>query len=439
MSCIPYLIFGIVIITIEYRRLKKNKKIDLFSAVSLVFLVYYIFTPIVLNLNKENLLYSEQYKPTYVLSFLEGNNSYILSFLVITTAYTLLYIAFSSKKYPMSIKKMNQCLNMELWNKKRLYYIAIIFLGISVICMLYYCIRLGGIQNSIAETENYRTVYSNESWLIIRFFFPLVIISSMITMILKKQDEKLIGLNIITIISLIFTVYYLLITGSRGKIVLFILGILFVFVRKIKPIHFIIGGVFIAFMFVFGDALLSLDFSDVFDDFNNVIIKLAVQTSYPFINSLKIDSIIDYTGGYRYFSDLIYVWFVNIMPSSVTIFDNIPNTTALWHTLVAFYQYGAGGIPVDFITFSYFQLGFIGIILLSFGFGKIITFINYLLKNSKGYMFKYLFFRSFMALIDIFLNAEIEVFIRANIDIILFIMLYITFDIFNKRRNKNEY
>lgn len=430
MNNVQYLAFFIVLISFEIRNIKKTKKISFFSIVNIFYSIYFGLTPYILYNFDFNHYYFDWELPAIIRHFLNNKSNGFIAFFIIVLSYLLILLGCQFGK---RIKRRKRNITIS---KRKIYILGITTLIVSSMSLLFYSIKLGGPIASIQLAETYRAINSNsnqDGWLIIRIFFPLIMCSFFSFFILRLESRNMkanskfrFKVSMLLFISFLFYLYYLGISASRSKIIVFFVCIYLTIAKKVD-FKLVISLCVLGIIFIlFGDDLLLGRFNAIMNgSYIKNISKFAIQTSFPFINLLNIDKIISLIN-IRYFSDIFFVWIINLTPTFVLSLLGISKIKPLWNYSTQFYHSYGAGIPIDFISFGMIEGNLLGLSLISFIFGWFISWLNNFLYGNEYYI-KYLRVRTYFLIFNFLANSEPEIIIRGNLDYILMLLVLLFF------------
>ena len=367
---------------------------------------YYILIPI-----SWKILVINSYFPVYVIKGIQNLKNFDRIGFYIFLFYLSLLLGYTVKKEK----------NRGKSKTKKIEKIAFLFFLVSSITIFIYVFSFGNIITAIPKIIALR--WNNEvkiPFSFLRIFNPFIMTSCYCYYFLKIQNKK-INHKIFFIVTFLLSIYYLILNSGRSHFIFFLAPFFYVKYLKAsikkKLLIIIFFFVFILILILYGD-----DIRRIFYTMNKVIIinklsfiekysKFVVQLSHPFMNLLCIK---EHALEYRYGKDLLN--FINLVPGI--------SLKPLWLLNTEKFA-STSGIPVDFISYGYYQFGILGIIFFSFLLGNIIQKIeNYFLINKNNLIFVILNIRFVFIVVALISNFDIEVFIRGNLQFILLILYF---------------
>lgn len=439
-----YLLLLLVIVIYEFKRKKTYKYFDLFSAVNYAYALYFCVAPFLLSLIDVYKYYETWAIPDILKMFYFNEANIDLAFWIIVISYLVIVVShiFFNKIHFKFHNSSNSKQNYILANKN-VFRIIIIFGILGFVGLFGYTIIMGGINNTIKMTESVRSSQYSSDGFIIRILQPFILTSFFlgISCCIKQSfhgKNRIIN-NVLTVFTFMLSLYYLVISGSRSKILLFLVCLIFVRFDKIKIKYLIVSGGLFVVLIVFGDQILSGDFSIDFSSMERIAAKFAEQISYPYINICNLELIGEGIYSFRYFSDSIYVWLLNLIPTfflGIFGLKKIQNLFVLNTSLMN----SKSSIPVDVISYGYWQLGFLGIVINSVFLAYLVDRLSRLFSKSNDHFMNVMYIRTLFALFGALINFEFENIIRGNIDIIIFFIIYITCRkrVYSNEKNRHD-
>ncbi len=438
---ILYLIVGIIFII--YYRCHRHKYKDKFGYNGFFFsiILYYIAVPVYLFLKIDNFMSYEATREIY------GDNSifkYIYNsspdYIFLALGLIIVFYLSFNIGYNLSRKKDNLFflkLNEEILEKTIKFFIHFSFIVGSLSLILLFR-SFGGIRNALAMAEYYRS-FSNEASSVIGLNSLFLISSRLITITpflvsyyIEKYRGKKYSLFYIFqfVVSFAFSILFYLYYAGRFPLICFFLALFYIFIRNRvkKPwtLIIILGIVCLPLLDVLND-LFTFFSTGYFTSIKVDYVRYIYDFIYPIRNVINVIPLTRISG-YRFFTDL-----------PLGILDLLPgiSLTPPYYTVSAyFFGYNwkmIGGIPTDAITFGFFQLNFVGVILFAILIGFIIQKIDFrldkLASNSKYYIGSYFTMMCF----SIVNNADTYSFFKGQF---FFIIIFIILIFSSKRKEK---
>lgn len=212
-------------------------------------------------------------------------------------------------------------------------------------------------------------------------FGSLSLISSYIffSMILVKRYRKKIN-YLGFVISLMFSLYVLY--SMRGRVsflIYFSILMLMYFINHYKSIKRLFNNImklFLLSIFI----IITANFILKRVNYDNAVKLFTTELSFPVISFNNVYS----SNDNRFFVDIVYSP-LYILPSSLYLKLNVETASSYNTYLLYGHRKGEGGVygelPLDLISFSFFQLRLLGIIIISVIFGITISLLNYFINK----------------------------------------------------------
>ena len=441
---ILYLLCFSELIFFVFRNSKKGRISAAYNGVSFAIFIFYILIPILCILFKNDLLLFEKNSVIYkfyshftVYDYIIGVSPYkvILSILLVMMFiffFNLFYGTYYTPKKGKEKKKIS--------NEVLLPILVYFTFAVGSISLFLLIDSMGGLSMALANAEYYRSFY-NELSSSIGWKSIFLISSRFITVtpflcwyLINGPYTKKTSYRYIFVISIALSVIYFLFNAGRTPLLLFIICFFYAFLKKkhnIKHLWFklIICGI------------LALPLLDVLDwlfvylktgeKFNVAIdyIKYLYEIMPPYRNLLNVTDIVA-SYGLMFGKDFIYA-FVDIIPG-ISVTPSYVNTSLYingtkWKII--------GGIPNDLITFSYLQLGALGVGIVASFLGRMLKVIDSKLETLKNINGKNLFSAILTTnLFAIVLTADFITIIKSQFLLIIVLIL-----LFNANEDdKNE-
>lgn len=422
--------FTIAIILFEVKRKKTYKYYDFLTAVNIYYILYFGIIPSIapfIDLLKYKPIYAI---PQNIIFYYNSTNNFFQGNILIILSYCIIVYGYLIAKKKRKDHKRKVIYDIYISDNK-IFITGIITLFISILSLVYYTYSLNGVMNAIKLAEYYRAINSDvqDSFMFLRIFQPLILSSFFCFLVLNKNKSTLRN-KVLLISTLFFSCYFLLLNASRYHILIFIFTIVLFNSEKIKMKQVIMMTVLVITGFVFGDTILNFvqtgqiqknstsDFN--IDSFINTFVS---QTIHPYINVLKVPSFIDEISDHRFFGDYVY-FLINLLPGSILNLIGISKIEPLWSINTHNFNSLTGGIPVDIISFGYYQLGIIGVIINCLFVGFVLGKINELFNDYNHNAMKILRVRGIFIFPLLVINAEPEVFVRGNLNFIILLFIF---------------
>lgn len=335
---------------------------------------------------------------------------------------------------------------------KKILVIADFFLIIGVISIFLLIVEVGSIKTYLSLGALTRgidkdpTMYIRSSYLqLITLSLVILVTPYLYTYLFRLKKNKSILIRLI--ISLIFSILFLLYNQGRAPLLLFFLPFLFTISKKQNK-----KGIFsFGILFIIGISLLNyLDGLFKYLSYgvysvkegSNFITEFLGEFSYPFTNFALREQLVDFVG-FRYMYDYI-IWPFTMIPSSLLGLINVSKESLISISIFNTEAYGYflnvtpdGGIPVDFLTFNFYQYGYISLVINCFIVGLVLRKLDeifYFYKNSLP--IKIILFRISFTLINIMNNADISAIVRNRLDVVILLLILIYIYIKDKKSMK---
>lgn len=436
---IALIVIYIIIFTIEAIFLlakKKEKGHYCYKGIVFAFLFLYDVIPLIILWNIG--IFKEEATQTNMQYLYEKDFwSYMYSILITILGLISFHIAYSFFE-----KKRNRMTLYEIEKERKVKLLKIITwltFSIGAISLLVFCQSFGGITTALKYAEvmrGFSSTYKINYWASI-LIIParLVTVSPFLFIMLnskEKINKKKIMYAIFCVISFLLSIVYFLVNAGKAPILMFglcfIYAILKLFTKKTWTIIIILGMLSIPLLGVLDSTFLYLA-NGKFEMKDVSYYKYITQFTYPVRNTLNVADIVN-KYGYRYGTDYI--------TGTLNIFPKV-NFKASYEDTSEFYGgqdwKKKGGVPNDFITFSYLQLGVCGVIILSALIGVLLEAIDARTILLKKNFSDYLLCGALMVYsYSIILNADPEPVIKGNM--IYFLLIFVI--IYTMRREKGK-
>ena len=401
---------------------KRCKDRPAYMGISFGFILYYVIVPIYLLINMQTFL---NYELNCGYFCNDSINKHILYNDNFGLVFIMIFIAgiFFNCSYFLPVKK-GKNKKEKKFDKiklvKNIMYLTLIFGGTSLVIFFY---KFGGIFEALKYSEHLRS-FSNNSSEIVGNANILIIPARLMTatpfllVYLNEFDKKNKNYyNKILVISLILSALFYLYNAGRAPIIMFCLCFLYMFlkkrVKKTWTLIIILAVISLPLLDVMDQLFVFFRYG-TFKGININYTKYIYQFIYPFRNVLNINNITEQYG-FRFFTDFV-TSILDLLPKvefeasyvNTSLYINGPD----WKII--------GGIPNDFVTFGYIQLGGIGVMILSIFLGRIsktldCKIINWSKSNVKMLYSAVLTVYGF----SIINNSDFVSFIRGNMILII--------------------
>ncbi|WP_318250109.1 O-antigen polymerase [Terribacillus saccharophilus] len=422
------------------------KNINIFV---MIFTLFYIVLPILFIL-------FEEYRDTttlynIVLNSLSNEEILINSVLCMTFLGLILFVYHlrGKSKYsePLSIKKVS-IINKQLYKKVNLF-ADILFLS-SAISIIILITSVGGVSQYLALGSFSRGTNTSLSDYISSGLVPLVTFSVIILVspylycyLFGVKRNKWVLFKFI--VSMFFAVLYLLYNQGRAPLLLFLLPFLLSsrFMEKNKTIKLILLFIIcIPLLNVLNSLFTYFSYGYYSTQEQSFIASFLLEFSYPFTNFAVRETLVD-IGGFRLGIDYIY-WLLALIPSSILstigISKNMIETLGSVNTNSYSYitsMENRGGIPVDFLTFNYYEGGYITLFIGLIVTGIILRIIDdRFIYLSNNFAFRIILLRITVSILNLMTNSDWAVIARTRTDIVILILFVLFVCLYSRMKSK---
>lgn len=373
---IQFLIFYIILLILFLYFINLNRAntgiTGIYSGITFGFMIYYAIVPILLFLFEGKFRLNGNYANLNYFVFNKEYGDYIITLIMILFGFLSFHFGYRfSLKYRISIKKhkSNEENTKRIIDKKKFLKIfevvgisTLIVGGVSFLIIIH---SLGGIANTLAIGEQFRGfdaenslasfIGANKALLFIpsRLITVTPIIYYFLIINRKQPIDK-----VVFVISFILAIIFLLFNAGRSPLILFLLPFIYILLKnifkKVWSLLIILGVMSLPLLDILDSFFIYLstnNWSEVKVDYLSYI----YQFVFPFRNIVNIQEIINASS---------FQYGTNIIKEVLDVLPRI-NFDPLYY-ITSEYFGGANwrsGIPTDILTYGYFQMGIIGIIL----------------------------------------------------------------------------
>lgn len=376
-----YILLLIVTVFALINDLKKDRSL-LQTVFFAVFILYYIFTPAILGLYDGRYV-AEAYKNPYLVIYGNASDSDRLRAFLITAFVAILLIGL--KKVRLVLNRNAKQTDFDSFGTQNgdyeyldnaIFKTGIVFLAIGGLALFELIVELGGLQRMLSLgsiIRGYRV--DNAEYLSavgsICKTLSIFVTASFFCFYASSPKHKRHGL--LSILSLILSIAYLLFNAGRAPLLLFFGCIMFAFLKEHgRKVIWIVALAFVAIALLSSSievmmnnvarglpAFYSLQYS-VADNLLSTVTDLA----YPHSNLLVLPKMIS-KYGYNYGLDYLF-WFSEVIPKRLLgfLWSFIPLNTLVTTKVSQYYitsNLSFGGTPADYITYGWFQGNIIGL------------------------------------------------------------------------------
>jgi len=444
--CMAFLVYFIVF-SLIYMYVKKIISAQGFNSLSVFILTFSIFYFVVPFVQTFFVSYRDNTSLFTRMLNQMSNEKVFLNFLIAAICLLLIIVSYNLK-LDFKFKRTNfeRLTKAKVSQKgkglifKKINYLADILFILSVGSILVLIIEIGSLKDYLALGSLTRgldkdpTQYISSSSLQLITLSAIILTTPYLYMYLYRTSKgKLTMIKLI--VSLTFSVLFLFYNQGRAPIIIFALPFLFSFRRKKKKGFLGLTIVFLMGLFALNylDALfnyLSYGYYQVEEEDVNFVTKFLSEFSYPFANFSLRNELLSFVG-HRYMYDYI-IWPFTMVPSSLLNIIGLSKTSIVAVSTLNTEAYGyflgvipSGGIPVDFLTFNFYQLGYVSLIFICVIVGRVVRKMDEIFYFFKdNFPIKVLLYRLNFSIIAILNNADISAIVRNRLDVVvLFIVL----------------
>lgn len=430
----------------------KREKISAYSIFNATFTLYYILTPLILNLFKGFLSHQSGRFISYIYSSSTAE-LYGAYFISVVSYAVIVAIYFLGKSFKRQQKlKVVHSQQVEKKSMRSIMRVGMFLFFIGSLSILIFFNELGGFGAALRFSNSLRGLGSKPEdfygpmGALFRMLSFFILGSSYCIKVYSDNDKKL-RYKILFYSSFTLSIMYLLFNAGRATIIFFLIPFVLEYIRKKKKnilatlLFIFVGTIFIANIFdIFlyglstGNIQLDLDNMDLIDN----IIAVIQDLSFPYSNII-LSSKMNEMFGFRFGQDY-FIWIFDILPSrilniiGITIpdFESINNNTSLFYYIM---NPSRGGVPTDFITLGMRQLHVSGVIFNSFLFSIFALYIDGLSKkvHEKYYL---IITRVDLLFFTVITNNDITSIMRNSLFIIILIIALIRVKRIKSHKNK---
>ncbi|HDY7850967.1 TPA: oligosaccharide repeat unit polymerase [Vibrio vulnificus] len=365
---ITYLL--ILLCGVFYRYTKiKSERLSLEKFIYLVFSFFYLVIPILYLSSFDSLK-----KNTYNFWVLETNLDFIAVFYAICIYSIFVFGSFCGF---YSGRRIRIVYNIYQPKHINIFLFFILALAILSSCLtFFYAYKVGGIDVAIIEANSFRGHGEREPPIgQLAKFQPFITTCALLLIAFRSRFRYFFVL---------IAMLYLLFEASRSNIGMFFIIIYFYHLNKkgnFKISSLMVPGCIAIFMAVLGNAVTDYIYSGSWSVNGKAFYSFVSQFSPTFSTALNVSYFTD-EYGFGYLKDA-----VSIFPQS---FFGIEKTVKTWEKLTEYYLGGfyTVGIPIDIMSYSYSQFGFLGSFIMPFlyfaFFGFLSKKFDVIIQHSTG-------------------------------------------------------
>jgi hypothetical protein len=440
--------FSLLVLVFFYIKsiLKKNG-FNMLSLFLMTFTIFYLIIPFVHTFFES---YRDNVAPYTQLLNLVSEEEILFNTLIAFLFMSVIIVSYKlSFKRRFSVKE-NINSNQKIELKNRLNYFGVLrltdillILGVGSIVLL--IIEVGSLSTYLSLGALTRgldkdpTQYIRSSYLQL-VTLSLVILATPYLYLFLYREKRQKAVLIKFFIALLFSILFLFYNQGRAPLILFFLPFLFTFKSNGKK--GVIGLSLVFFLSVYLLSYLDAIFNYISYGVYNVkesshfITQFLREFSYPFTNFVLKEDLVEATG-FRYFYDYV-IWPFTMIPSSITNLFGIKKDEIVSVSLKNTSSYGeflgvapSGGIPVDFLTFNYYQYGYIALFVICIIVGRLLKGLDHIFYTFHDNLaVKVILYRICFSIINMMNNADISAIVRNRLDVVIliFVVIYLYID-----------
>lgn len=390
------ILLGCFIVVFELLR-KKKDKIDFLTGTNFVYFLCFVVAPIYLYTSKENIppnwiwLYKT---PLDSESFLYAGFLSFVGYLMIILG----YYNFKKSKLNSRVSSYSQEYFSGITDKQ-VFKFALVMSFVGLGSFYVYTMALGGVSRmlQIGILLRGNEVSVNSSWMFLKNIAPIVMVSSYFFYALAQtgnnRDARLVG-RIMFLCT--FFVSMLLLYHQAGRMSFLIYIMTFplskiVYFKKLKLSYIIMGVVAFVSLVLFGKQIFNLavysagvsNRVDMIKETGNFLSLLMVEFSFPFASLGNVIEKFSTGANFRYFIDFIQ-GIMSIIPDSVVSTSNMSSINTV--NTEMFNITSSGAVPVDLVSFGYYNFGLAGVMITCFAFGMFMRLLDSLFSDTSTYL-----------------------------------------------------
>ena len=397
MISVLYLTTFVVIALLSMKRIKKNKGISLYPIFLMAIAVLYLFVPAMIfmfgSYDKQN---NDLIKIISNSTDTERIAIYFLVLLCIAVISIPQKIRIGNapshnQQYSTNANDIVRVRNIS-YDVCRIWFWILLSVGLVCTLIMIADIGLSGfiIYSGSSRGESVMELQSG-SLFAYAFNFSRWLIASLVPGILMYEIKKRTGMKIILFFVFVLSVLLQIFNAGKTNFIIFLIPLFLYWMSRkgsFKMRHLVLAAVAIIFLVPFLDnAFYYISTGEDINkyrtswDFLNYMMSIVRQFAYPYANMVMREPITEIYG-YRYFLDYLAIP-VNLLPASLLggfELDTLYHLTTEYYTTILSHN---GGMPNDFLFFSYRQLGIVGIVIIGTITGAIIKKLDRILFEVK--------------------------------------------------------
>ena len=393
-----YLITFLIVVVFCLRRIIRNKYISLFPIFTITIAVLYLFVPAMIFLfasyDKQN---SDLIAIVHNSSTLDRISIYLLVLLCIAAISIPQKVGVSQD---IPYRRLRKPVNYDVrrirhiaYNVCKKWFWGLWLIGFVCTLGMIADIGLEGfiIYSGSARGEGDLQLESG-SLFAYASNFSRFLIASLAPGILMYEIKKNKKLGVVLIITFVLSIMLQIFDAGKTGFIIFLIPIFIHWLTRkglIKIKHLVLFAVALVALVPFLDNIFYFisrgeSIENYRDSWNflNYIMSVVQQFTYPYANMVMREPITEIYG-YRLFLDYLAIP-VNLIPASLIGGFELDT---LYHLTTEYYSSilsSKGGMPNDFLFFSYRQLGVIGILIIGIVTGAIINKLDRTMFSVKG-------------------------------------------------------
>ncbi|MDD2886297.1 MAG: O-antigen ligase [Aliarcobacter sp.] len=373
------LIFLTGLILIKQVLIVEKGYVGIEKYIYLILSFFFILIPILYLLSFEGLK-ENSYNFWILKTILKEDNVLRASILILLGVLSIILGIKLSTKVKFREKKISK-------NKVNIY-ISFLFLMtfLSFIINIIYIVKVGGVVQAIVQANLYRAHGLMENPLgVLSKLQPFIVIGSLLLLPFRLK---------INYIFILFSILYLIIEASRTNFAMYFIIIFLYWLNinnKFSLIKLALPFILVILLAYMGNALTDWIEGKGFILSPTFYYSTLSQFSPAFSTILNIDDFVSWHNGYGWFYDV-----KSLFPEKLF---GMEKTWKSWQYLTEYYLGGfwTVAIPIDLISYGYFQLSYFGVLIYSLLFGV----FSGLIKNYI-YTFKFSYDNDFTNFIFMF-------------------------------------
>lgn len=447
-SFLAYIFFPIYLVTyatifLLVRKILLKRGFNVMCMFILTYSLFYLIVPFFQTYFPNSRNYDSEF--TLLLNNLSDEKIFV-NFLIAVLFLCLILFSYSTTiknnlKRGKSTVDISERINYDAPYVRKVSIVADILLFISVISILLLIIETGSVSNYLSlgvltrGLDKDTSSYIRSSYLQLVTSSVLVLATPYIYLFLYRLRNKKITF-IKFLISIFFSVLYLLHEQGRAPLIIFFLPFLMVS-KKIKKRN-IFGLLILTIIVVMSlehiDSLfkyLAYGYFPINEDTTSYISTFLGEFSYPFTNFALKEELVQFVG-FRFGLDYL-IWPFTIIPNVFLKIVGLNKENIVSVLFLNTDAYGEilnlqpnGGIPVDFLTLNFYQLGYFSLFILCIIVGYLLRYFDRIFRYFQGNLpITILLYRLSFSMINILNNNDPSAIIRNRLDVVIIVIIII--------------